>query len=122
MFVWPEMSSWVLAPGLVLGLLPTLVLALHGDGSREAVALAAGAALVVVGSQLRLAGPLAVGAAVMSLVVLRLVGPEMKRVPEWVALGVVGIILLALGATWEARMLDLRRAAHALRPRIAALR
>ena len=122
MVVWPATSSWVLAPGLVLGLLPTLTRALGNDGPRQAVALGAAAALVVIGAQLRLVGPLSVGAAVLSLVVLRLVGPEVKRVPEWVALGVAGIVLLTLGATWEARMLDLRRAAHAWRPRIAALR
>ncbi|MDQ1686167.1 MAG: hypothetical protein QOC82_2904 [Frankiaceae bacterium] len=122
MVVRRETSSWCLVPGLSLGLLPTLGMALRGDSSREALALAAGAALVVVGAQLRLAAPLAVGGTILSLIVVRLVGPEVKRVPEWVALGAVGIVLLVLGATWEARMLDLRRAAHALRPRITALR
>jgi hypothetical protein len=122
MLTWPETSSWVLAPGLVFGLLPTVTLALGDDPPRQAVALAAAAALVVIGAQTRLVGPLAVGAGLLSLVTLRVVGPEMTRVPEWVALGVVGTVLLTLGATWEARMLDLRRAAHALRPRIAALR
>ena len=122
MVVRRDTPSWCLVPGLVLGLLPTLWLALGGDSSREALALAAGAALVVVGAQLRLAAPLAVGGTVLALVVSRLVGPEVKRVPEWVALGTVGVVLLTLGATWEARMLDLRRAAHAVRPRIAALR
>ena len=122
MYTWPETSSWVLAPGLVLGLLPTVSRALGHDGPRQALALGAAAVLVIIGAQLRLAGPLSVGAGVLSLVVLRLVGPEVKRVPEWVALGVVGIVLLMLGATWESRMLDVRRAAHALRPRIAALR
>ena len=122
MLLWRETSSWVLAPGLVLGLLPTVMLALGNDSPRQAVALAAGAVLIVIGAQTRLVGPLAVGAGVLSVVILRVVGPEMTKVPEWVALGVIGTVLLTLGATWEARMLDLRRATHALRPRIAALR
>ena len=122
MLVSRQASSWCLAPALVLGVLPTLWLALEGDSARQALALGAGAAIVVIGAQLRLAAPLAVGGGVLGLLVLRLVGPEVKHVPEWVALGAVGIVLLFLGATWEARLLDLRRAAHALRPRIAALR
>lgn len=119
---WRETSSWCLVPGLALALWPTLWFALGGDSGREAMVLAAGAALVVAGAQLRLAAPLAVGGTVLTLVVSRLLGPEVTRVPEWVALGAVGIVLLVLGATWEARLLDLRRAAHAVRPRIAALR
>jgi hypothetical protein len=122
MRAWRETPSWVLAPGLALGLLPTVVLALGDDSPRQAVALAAAAALVVIGMHSRLVGPLAVGAAVLSLIILRVLAPEMARLPEWVTLGVVGTVLLTLGATWEARMLDVRRAAHALRPRIAAFR
>jgi hypothetical protein len=53
---------------------------------------------------------------------VRVLGPEVSRLPHWVALGVVGAVLLSLGATWEARLLDIRRAAHAVRPRIGALR
>jgi hypothetical protein len=122
MLRWTSTSSWSLTPGLVLGLLPTVYLALGEDRSRQAIALGAAAVLVVIGAQMRVVGPLAVGGGTLSLVVLRLVGPEVKRVPEWVALGVVGVVLLVLGATWEQRMLDARRAAHAIRPRIAALR
>lgn len=116
------MSSWVLAPGLVLGLLPSFAGALGGDGTRQVVVLAAGAALVIVGAQLRLAAPLAIGAGAVSVIVVRLVGPQLSRLPHWVALGIVGAVLLTLGATWEARVLDVRRAAHSMRPRIAALR
>jgi hypothetical protein len=117
-----SMPSWVLAPGMALGLLPTLHLALAGDVTRQAVVVGAGAALVVLGAQLRLAAPLAVGAAAVGLIAVRVLGPEVSRLPHWVALGVVGAVLLSLGATWEARLLDIRRAAHAVRPRIGALR
>jgi hypothetical protein len=117
-----SMPSWVLTPGIVLGLLPTLHLALAGDVARQVVIIAGGAVLVAVGAQLRLAAPLAIGATAVGLVIVRVLGPELSRMPHWVALGVVGTILLALGATWEARLLDLRRAAHAVRPRIEALR
>ena len=118
----PSMSSWVLAPGIALGLLPTLHLALHGDVTRQAVIVAAGAALVVVGAQLRLVAPLTLGTTLIALIAIRVVGPEVSQLPHWVALGAVGAVLLTLGATWEAWLLDLHRAAHAVRPRIDALR
>ena len=115
-------SSWVLAPGIALGLLPTLHLALAGDAPRQAAIVFAGALLIVIGAQLRLAAPLVTGGVAISLVVLRVGGPEVARMPHWLSLGIVGAVLLALGATWEARLVGLRRASHAMRPRIAALR
>jgi hypothetical protein len=122
MAVWPATPSWALTPGLVAAVLPSLLLALGDDTVRQVAVLAAGGVLVVIGSQLRLAAPLAVGAGSLSLVIVRIAGPQLGRLPHWIALGIVGAVLLALGATWEARVLDVRRASHAIRPRIAALR
>jgi len=65
---------------------------------------------------------MAVGASAITLVLVRIVGPQMVHVPRWLAFAVLGAVLLALGATWEARIADAQRISQRLRPRIAALR
>ncbi|HVV76766.1 MAG TPA: hypothetical protein VHC43_12080 [Mycobacteriales bacterium] len=117
-----EMSSVVLAPGLVIGMLPSVVLALGHDHPRQAVLLVLAALVVAIGAELRLATPLVAGATVIGLLSLRLVGPELATLPRWIEFGAVGAVLLTLGATWEARLEDIRRVRGSLRPRIEALR
>jgi hypothetical protein len=116
-----QLPSVVLVPGLV-GFLPTLLMALGHDHQRQAILLVAAALLVCIGAELRLATPLAAGAGVVALLALRLAGPELAVLPKWELFAAVGAVLLTLGATWDARLADIRKARAALGSRIAALR
>ena len=42
---------------------------------------------------------------------LRELAPYAEQTPQWVIIGAAGIVLVASGITWEARLRDLRRAA-----------
>jgi hypothetical protein len=117
-----SMRSTVLLPGILVGTLPTLAIALHGDATREVALLFAAALLVVVGAQLRWAAPLAVGTIEISMLVLRIIGPEVVHLPRWISLAIVGTVLLILGATWEARLADIQRIRAGIRPHVNALR
>lgn len=118
----PSVSSWALLPALVVTTSPTLLLALDGDLTRQVVLLAIAALLVMAGAQGRLACPLAAGAAEVVLIVGRIVGPDIRQLPRWLTLGVLGAALIGLGSTWERRLQDVRRLTDRLRPTVAALR
>src|SRR4051794_434240 len=118
----PSASSWLLAPSIAIVLLPSLALALHGDTGRQVLVIAAGLLLVLLGAQWRLACPLAAGAIAMTLVVLRVLGPEVAQLPRWVSLGVAGALLIGVGATWEKRLTEIRLTGNRLRPVVEALR
>ena len=118
----PRASSWLLGPSIVIALAPSLMLALHGDASRQVLVIAAGLLLVVIGAQWRLGCPLATGAVAVVLVVLRVIGPEVAQLPRWLSLGVAGAVLITVGGTWEKRLQDMRVAGDRLRPVVDALR
>ena len=42
---------------------------------------------------------------------LRELAPYAEQTPQWVIIGAAGIVLVASGITWEARLRDLRQAA-----------
>ena len=67
--------------------------------------------LVLGGAALRWSAPLLVGAGVGLVLVLREYGPYAADLPPWVVIGVAGSVLLVVGVTWEARLLELRRGA-----------
>jgi hypothetical protein len=120
----PALRSWrVLGPGLGLLLGPTLVLALPGDDVARVVGLTVvSAAVVVVGAARRLQAPVVLGGAVLAAHAVAQLGPWVVRTmagqPRWVTLGLVGVVLLGLGATYERRLRELR----SLRMRLGALR
>ncbi|HEX3900488.1 MAG TPA: hypothetical protein VHW74_15110 [Mycobacteriales bacterium] len=118
-----HLTSTVLVPGLTVGLFPTFVraMATH-DGTRQLVLLVIATVLVASGAELRLATPMAAGAGVITLLGLRVVGPDLALVPHWIIWAAAGAILLTLGATWEARLADIRQLKGSLQPRIEALR
>ncbi|MET0839465.1 MAG: hypothetical protein ABWY19_11825 [Marmoricola sp.] len=112
-------SFVVLGSGLTLALLPSLLLALDEPVSlRGALVGAGGVAVLLVGLQQRLAAPFALGALTTALLAVRHLEPYADAVPRWISLGAVGVALLLVGVTWEARRRNLETAGRYL----AALR
>ncbi len=108
-----ELSSWrTFGPGLALAMLPTLLVTLDDDGLARPLLLGAGALLVLlVGVAARLQAPLALGAATLAIDAIIQIGPYAEAVPRWVSIGAAGVLLLALGTTFERRLRDVRRLA-----------
>ncbi|QIG45562.1 hypothetical protein G5V58_24960 [Nocardioides anomalus] len=105
-------TTSTLLPGLVLATVPSLLWALTDPVSPRAVLLGAGClALVLGGAALRWSAPVAVGALVGLVLVLRELAPYAALWPQWALIGTAGSVLLVAGVTWEARVRDLRRTA-----------
>ena len=112
----PGTSSFVaLGSGLTLALLPSLLLALDEPVSLRG-ALVGFAALVSLawGVQQRLAAPFVLGALATAVLALRHLQPIADAVPRWVSLGLVGLALLVVGITWEARRRNVETAGRYL--------
>jgi hypothetical protein len=99
-----------LGPGLSLALLPSLLWTLNEPTGPRALLLGVGClALVLAGVRLRWTAPIALGATVGGLLVLRLAAPYIgDAVPRWVLIGAAGALLIGLGATWERRLQEAR--------------
>ncbi len=116
----PQMSSWVAyGPGLVLLLLPSLVAVWLLPGwVRPLVLGVVAAGIALVGARNRLLAPLLLGGAVAVLDAGHELAPAVQQLagmlPRWVPIAVIGLILLAAGATYEARLRDLSRLRAAL--------
>ncbi|WP_087095870.1 SCO7613 C-terminal domain-containing membrane protein [Nocardiopsis sp. JB363] len=101
--------------GLLLLLGPTVWLALDGQdlGWRVPVALVVGLATVVWGLRSRLQAQLLLGGGALLTVSLRAFGPPLwdltLLLPNWVPFAVLGLLLLLIGARYEANLNRLRR-------------
>ncbi|MFD0313776.1 SCO7613 C-terminal domain-containing membrane protein [Streptomyces flavalbus] len=116
----PGAASWTAyGPGLAATLVPSL-LAVWGDAHWLRPLLLGAAALLVtlVGARHRLQAPLLLGGAALLLTVLHELAPYLVQVagalPRWVPPALAGVLLLALGATYERRIADVRRWREAL--------
>jgi hypothetical protein len=114
-------GSWAAyGPGLALALVPSLALAVNGDGLARPLLLGAGAlAAVLAGARGRLQAPLVLGAVTLVVLAADAALPVAARLPRWVSVGGTGLLLLWLGATAErrlARLRDLRRQLTELEP------
>ncbi|WP_411977750.1 SCO7613 C-terminal domain-containing membrane protein [Streptomyces phaeochromogenes] len=116
----PGTSSWTAyGPGLSVTLLPSL-LAAWGDLDWPRPLLLGSAALLVtlVGARQRLQALLVLGGGILALVALHELAPyiaqAMGAVPRWVPPALAGLLLLALGATYEQRLRDARRVREVL--------
>ncbi|MEV6176526.1 hypothetical protein [Streptomyces sp. NPDC052015] len=116
----PRTSSWTAyGPGLAATFLPSLA-AVWGDPQWTRPLLLGAAALLVtlLGARHRLQAPLALGASVLALDALHELAPYIAQVvgvlPRWVPPALAGLLLLALGATYEQRMRDARRVREVL--------
>jgi hypothetical protein len=111
----PQASSWTAyGPGLAVTLLPSLVAA-WADPHWTRPLLLGGAALLVtlLGARHRLQAPLLLGGSALALVTLHELAPYVVQVtgalPRWAPPALAGLLLLALGATYEQRIRDVRR-------------
>ncbi|QIJ61647.1 hypothetical protein [Streptomyces sp. JB150] len=116
----PRASSWTAyGPGLAAALLPSL-LAAWGDAHwQRPLLLGAGALLVTLaGARHHLQAPLVLGGSVLALVTLHELAPYLVQVagalPRWAPPALAGLLLLALGATYEQRLRDVRRVRETL--------
>lgn len=116
----PSASSWTAyAAGLSVTLVPSL-LAVWGEPHWLRPLLLGTAALTVtlVGARFRLQAPLVLGGSVLALVALHELAPYITQVvgvlPRWAPPALAGLVLLALGATYEQRLRDARRLREAL--------
>lgn len=109
------LGSWELyGIGLLTAAGPTTVLALlDPDPVRTVGVVALGAAVAIWGAAARLQAPLAVGTAAVAVLAVRHLGPVSVDLPRYVTFAVAGLVLLAVGATFEQRRQDLRHARDA---------
>lgn len=111
----PEASSWTAyGPGLSATLVPSLAVAWGDQGWPRPLLLGAAALLLtLLGARHRLQAPLVLGGSVLALDALHELAPYLVQVsevlPRWAPPALAGLLLLALGATYEQRLRDVRR-------------
>jgi hypothetical protein len=111
----PETSSWTAyGPALAATLLPSLVMAWDDPGWTRPLLLGLAAlSLTLMGGGYSLQAPLVLGGSVLTLDALHELAPYIVQVadalPRWVPPALAGLLLLALGATYERRIRDVRR-------------
>lgn len=114
-------SSWAAyGTGLSFTMLPSLVVVYSDTEWRRSLALGVLAlAVLFAGARSRLQAPTMVGGLVLAGVVVRELAPYVSEmllaVPRWVPIAVGGVLLVVVGATYEARMRDLRRVRDVLK-------
>ncbi len=103
----------VLAPGLVLATVPSLlwVLVLEDPVTLRAALLGLSClALLFAGTRLRWNAPVVVGAVAGLLLLLRELAPVVAETPQWVVIALAGVALTVVGVTWERRLRDVQSA------------
>ncbi|MBB4944574.1 hypothetical protein F4556_000109 [Kitasatospora gansuensis] len=117
----PSTPSWTTyGPGLGTALLPSLLATWTDPQWLRPLLLGAFAlALTVFGARRLLQAPLVLGAGTLLLVACHELAPLLVQVldvlPRWLPLAAAGLLLLVLGATYEQRLRDARRARDGLR-------
>ncbi|MFE5794129.1 SCO7613 C-terminal domain-containing membrane protein [Streptomyces sp. NPDC056503] len=120
----PAASSWVAyGPGLAATLVPSLVAVWSDPYGTRPLLLGTGAlAVTLLGARFRLQAPLVLGGTALALVALHELAPYVVQLvgalPRWLPPAAAGLLLLAVGATYERRL----REARILRERLARMR
>ncbi|MEW2428076.1 hypothetical protein AB0877_08690 [Micromonospora sp. NPDC047644] len=109
----PGLTSWpALGPGLVAALLPSLVSVLAGADPQPWRRLLLGVAAtgaVLAGATRRWQAPVLLGGGVLTLLALHELARGWDLLPRWIYLGIGGLALVGLAATYERRRRDLAR-------------
>jgi len=113
---WPRLRargpSWA-AEGAAAGvaLVPsTLLVVSESTVLRLLLVLAAGLALVVVGTLAHRQAPFVLGVGALALIAVTRLGRYAPLLPTWTLLAAAGLLLLVLGATYERRLQQTREA------------
>ncbi|MEU9854112.1 hypothetical protein [Streptomyces sp. NPDC047974] len=120
----PEASSWVAyGPGLAATLVPSLMAVWSDPYGLRPLLLGTGAlAVTLLGARSRLQAPLVLGGAALALVAVHELAPYVVQLvgalPRWLPPAAAGLLLLAVGATYERRLREARR----MRERLARMR
>ncbi|MCT4356763.1 DUF2339 domain-containing protein [Streptomyces sp. Je 1-79] len=120
----PEASSWVAyGPGLAATLVPSLFAAwADPDWPRPLLLGVATLVVTLLGARFRLQALLVLGGTVLALDGLHELAPYVVQavgaLPRWLPPALAGLLLLAVGATYEQRLRDARR----LRERLGRMR
>ena len=113
----PEVSSW-LAYGvaLVAAFLPSLTIVLTTGETplRRGLLIVAAAAVLIVGSVLRLQAPVVVGGITLGVAALHELAVVSTAALLWTVMALVGAVLIGLGANYEKRRRELQRLRGAL--------
>ena len=113
-----NLRSWqAFGPGLAIALVPSLSAAWLGHGALRPLLLGLAAmAIAIGGARARLQALLVLGALTAILDGGRELAPVAARMlgalPNWVPVAAIGAVLIWAGATYEARLRDLRRIGH----------
>ena len=116
----PNASSWTAyGPGLAATLAPSLLTAWADPHWTRPLLLGAAALLVtLIGARHRLQAPLLLGGGTLVLDTLHELAPYLAQavgaLPRWAPPALAGVLLLALGATYEQRIRDARRVREVL--------
>ena len=111
----PQVSSWTAyGPGLAATLVPSLITAWGDPDWTRPLLLGLGAlSVTLLGAGHHLKAPLLLGGTVLALDALHELAPYIAQVtdalPRWVLPALAGLLLLALGATYEQRLRDARK-------------
>lgn len=102
--------SWLtFGPGLLVALAPTVWLSFSEPGSvRPLVGLASGALVLVGGVVWGKRALVDIGTATVVVLGIGQLAPVVGEIPNWATIGGTGIVLLAVGATFEQRRRDLK--------------
>ncbi|MFF5504304.1 SCO7613 C-terminal domain-containing membrane protein [Streptomyces roseolus] len=120
----PAASSWgAYGAGLAATLVPGLVAVWSDPHWARPLLLGTGAlAVTLLGARFRLQAPLVLGGAVLALVAVHELAPYVVQLvgalPRWLPPAAAGLLLLAVGATYERRL----REARLVRERLARMR
>jgi len=98
-------TVWALGPGMLLAAVPSLPQALEDPTSARAWSLGAVSLVAAaIGWWRSWQAPFAVGAVVVGLLVVVNLWPVAMAVERWALFGVLGLLLLVIGVTWESRV------------------
>ncbi|NUR91795.1 MAG: hypothetical protein HOY71_47615 [Nonomuraea sp.] len=114
-------SSWrSYGTGLLFTLAPSLLA--EPTPWRSAILAAAALAITIAGARTRLQAPVVLGGVTLAVVAVRELAPPIAdllgTIPRWIPIAVGGLLLVLVGATYEARKRDVAR----LRNAVAKLR
>ncbi|WP_406461790.1 hypothetical protein OH768_42225 [Streptomyces sp. NBC_01622] len=116
----PSATSWTAyGPGLTVTLAPSLLAAwTDPHWTRPLLLGTAALAVTLLGARHRLQAPLVLGGSTLALDALHELAPYLVQVvgalPRWAPPALAGLLLLALGATYEQRIRDARRVREVL--------